>query len=144
MSAPTVSIIIPVFNKWEYTAKCLRALADNTRVWLEQGLEEQVYWVDVSEGRKQRVCLASAPIDLGPTLRRMLFDRVPTVILTSATLSVGGERGFEHIAHRLGFPDHPAIQLGSPFNYREQVELHLRECPYRWRPLRREPIPAAG
>jgi uncharacterized protein YqjF (DUF2071 family) len=22
--------------------------------------------------------------------------------------------------------------------------LHLRECPYRWRPLRREPIPAAG
>src|SRR5438105_13383533 len=30
-SAPIVSIIIPVFNKWEYTAKCLRALADNTR-----------------------------------------------------------------------------------------------------------------
>ncbi len=31
MAAPIVSIIIPVFNKWEYTAKCLRALAENTR-----------------------------------------------------------------------------------------------------------------
>ncbi len=27
---PLVSIIIPVFNKWEYTSKCLAALAENT------------------------------------------------------------------------------------------------------------------
>jgi GT2 family glycosyltransferase len=31
MSAPVVSIIIPAYNKWEYTARCLRALAANTR-----------------------------------------------------------------------------------------------------------------
>jgi GT2 family glycosyltransferase len=31
MPAPLVSIVIPVFNKWEYTAKCLRAVAENTR-----------------------------------------------------------------------------------------------------------------
>jgi GT2 family glycosyltransferase len=31
MPAPVVSIIIPVFNRWAYTARCLRALADNTR-----------------------------------------------------------------------------------------------------------------
>jgi len=34
MSSPTgdplVSIIIPVFNKWEYTSKCLAAIAENT------------------------------------------------------------------------------------------------------------------
>jgi GT2 family glycosyltransferase len=28
---PVVSIVIPVFNKWEYTAPCLRAVAENTR-----------------------------------------------------------------------------------------------------------------
>jgi glycosyltransferase involved in cell wall biosynthesis len=31
MPAPLVSIIIPVFNKLEYTAKCLRAIAAHTR-----------------------------------------------------------------------------------------------------------------
>ena len=30
-TAPTVSIIIPTFNKWEYTWKCLMAIAENTR-----------------------------------------------------------------------------------------------------------------
>src|SRR5215475_5115622 len=28
---PVVSIVIPVFNKWEYTFKCLMAVANNTR-----------------------------------------------------------------------------------------------------------------
>src|SRR5882724_8317734 len=31
MSAPLVSIVIPVFDRWDYTARCLRALAANTR-----------------------------------------------------------------------------------------------------------------
>ena len=29
-AAPTVSVIIPVFNKWEYTRQCLQRLAENT------------------------------------------------------------------------------------------------------------------
>ncbi len=31
MPAPLVSIVVPVFNKYEYTAKCLRAIATHTR-----------------------------------------------------------------------------------------------------------------
>jgi GT2 family glycosyltransferase len=31
VAPPLVSIIIPVFNKWEYTAKCLTAIEQNTR-----------------------------------------------------------------------------------------------------------------
>jgi GT2 family glycosyltransferase len=31
VTVPLVSIIIPVFNKWEYTAKCLSAIDQNTR-----------------------------------------------------------------------------------------------------------------
>ena len=31
VAAPLVSIIIPVFNKWEYTSKCLVAIEQNTR-----------------------------------------------------------------------------------------------------------------
>jgi ATP-dependent DNA helicase DinG len=112
-------------HKMELTAaanRC-RALAADLQDWLGQRLDEQVYWVDVA-GEK-RVALASAPIEVGPILRERLFGQVPTVILTSATLSLGGQGGFEHFQKRLGFPDGTTLQLGSPFDYRRQAELHL-------------------
>jgi ATP-dependent DNA helicase DinG len=102
-----------------------RGVALGIRQWLAQALEGQVYWIDITTGRTERIELASAPIDVGPALRAELYDKVPTVILTSATLSVGGKSGFRHFQNRLGLDDCPALQLGSPFNYREQVELHL-------------------
>src|SRR5262249_39633356 len=79
--------------------------------------------------------LASAPIEVGPALRQQLYERVPTVILTSATLSVGGSTGFSHFQRRLGQEDCATLQLGSPFDYRRQVELHL---------FRNMPDPAAS
>jgi ATP-dependent DNA helicase DinG len=101
-------------------------LADRVQTWLKQKLPGQVYWLDGSGERGQRLSLASAPIELGPHLRTHLFDRVPTVILTSATLTVGGQAGFDFFKERLGFPaEHKALQLGSPFDYRTQAELHL-------------------
>ena len=45
--------------------------------------------------------------------------------MTSATLSTGGRQGFRHFQERLGFTSSETLLLGSPFNYREQVELHL-------------------
>jgi ATP-dependent DNA helicase DinG len=111
----------------EFTALADRAsqLAVSVRAWLKQQLEGQVYWVDVNTGATPRVELASAPIDVGPTLRRLLYERVPTVVLTSATLSAGGPDGFRHFQDRLGLQGSATLQLGSPFNYRDQVELHL-------------------
>lgn len=98
--------------------------------WLEQSLAGQVYWVEVSGERIRRIDLASAPIEVGPALKEQLYDKVPSVILTSATLSVGGNNGFEHFRNRLGLEGCDARQLGSPFNYREQAELHLfRQLP---------------
>ncbi len=98
--------------------------------WLDQALEGQVYWIDITSGRSERVELASAPIDVGPALREQLYDKMPTVIMTSATLSAGGKSGFRHFQGRLGLDDCKTLQLGSPFNYREQVELHLfRDMP---------------
>jgi ATP-dependent DNA helicase DinG len=93
--------------------------------WLGQELEGQVYWVESRGERQSRVVLASAPIDVGPVLQNYLYSKCPTVIMTSATLSAGGENGFRHAQQRLGFADAQTRQLGSPFNYREQAELHL-------------------
>ena len=35
-------------------------------------------------------------------LREHLFSKVPTVVMTSATLSIGGQAGFAHFQQRLG------------------------------------------
>lgn len=103
-----------------------RALALRVEQWLGQALEGQVYWIDITTGgRTERIELASAPIDVGPALREQLYDKIPTVVMTSATLSAGGKSGFHHFQNRLGLDDCATLQLGSPFNYREQVELHL-------------------
>ncbi|HXV87161.1 MAG TPA: ATP-dependent DNA helicase, partial [Gemmatimonadales bacterium] len=69
------------------------------------------------------VALAAVPLDLAPVLRETLFDRVDTVLLTSATLSAGGDFGF--LKARLGLAEpfervkYQAV-LPSPFDYGEQ------------------------
>jgi ATP-dependent DNA helicase DinG len=102
-----------------------RGLALAIQQWLGQELDGQVYWIEKSEGRTPKLALASAPIEVGPALQRQLYSQVPTVVMTSATLSVGGRAGFRHFQERLGLTECDTRQLGSPFNYREQVELHL-------------------
>lgn len=99
--------------------------AKSIKSWLGQELEGQVYWVDVRQGRVPRVSLVSAPVDIGPAMKQQLYDRVPTVIMASATLSIGGREGFSHFQRRLGLDDADTRQLGSPFDYQKQAELHL-------------------
>jgi ATP-dependent DNA helicase DinG len=100
-------------------------LATRVQEWLGQKLAGQVYWIDVTGTASQRVVLSSAPIEVGPVLREQLYSQVPTVVLTSATLNTGGKSGFQHFQQRLGLEDCATLQLGSPFNFREQAELHL-------------------
>ncbi len=101
-----------------------RTQAMSIRHWLGQTLAGQVYWVE-PRGERQRLALVSAPIAVGAALREQLYERVPTVIMTSATLSSGGTTGFSHAQTRLGLGEAETLQLGSPFDYRRQVELHL-------------------
>ena len=106
----------------------LAGMAKSLKEWLRQELDGQVYWVEVRQGRVPRVGLASAPIEVGQALKQQLYDRVPSVILTSATLSAGGEgddHGFKLCQERLGLEDAQTRQLGSPFDFAKQAELYL-------------------
>lgn len=100
-------------------------MANSLSSWLAQDVPDSVYWIDQEPGPRQRVTLACAPLDVGPTLRRDLFDRVPTCILTSATLSVGSPPGFTFAKSRIGLTRCESLQLGSPFDYPKQVAIHI-------------------
>ncbi len=102
-----------------------RDLADSLASWQQQTMKDSVYWVEVTSGSRLRVTLSSAPLDIGPTLRRALFDRGPTCIMASATLAVGSPPRFDFAKTRLGLTSCSTLQLGSPFDYPNQVKIHL-------------------
>ena len=70
--------------------------------------------------------LTAAPIDVGPALREHLFEKVPTVVMTSATLATG-QGSFEYFQSRVGLTEAETLFLGSPFDYRRQAQLVLPE-----------------
>lgn len=109
----------------ESAASRCEDLASRIDAWIGQKLDDQVYWMEGTGARGDKLELASAPIEIGKLLREKVFDRIPSVVLASATLHVGGKNGFGFFKERLGFPDDPMLQLGSPFDYRTQAELHL-------------------
>ncbi len=91
----------------------LLALADAIEDWRMQRIAEAVYWIDVTSGRhRRRTTLAAAPIDVGPALREHLFEKVPTVIMTSATLATGGS--FHFFQSRVGLTQARDPDPGQP------------------------------
>jgi len=103
----------------------LTALAAEIRNWLRQELADAVYWLDVGYSRRgrPRVALIAAPIDVGPTIRELLFNRIRCAILTSATLAVGRQASFAFLQQRIGLTQCRTVRLGSPFDYRRQAQL---------------------
>jgi ATP-dependent DNA helicase DinG len=118
-------------ERLEFAAACNRLLAlrDGLTQWNDQSVEQAVYWLDVSAraNRRARVTLAAAPIDVGPALRSQLFGKIPTVIMTSATLATGKPPSFTFFCSRVGLTQAVEQQLGSPFDFRSQAQLILVE-----------------
>jgi ATP-dependent DNA helicase DinG len=79
-----------------------------------------VYWL---ERRGRGVFLRASPIDVAGLLQDKLFDEVPTVVLTSATLSSGGN--FAFIRDRLGLDQADDLIAESVFDYQNQAIMYL-------------------
>ncbi len=67
--------------------------------------------------------IQATPIDVSELLREMVFEQIPTVVLTSATLTVQG--GFEHMRRRLGLTEARELVVPSHFQYGKQALLYL-------------------
>jgi ATP-dependent DNA helicase DinG len=104
---------------------------------LESNASNMVYWMerrvsfggnDKSAPRSTRsqartTFLQATPIDVSELLHEMVFDQIPTVVLTSATLTVQG--GFEHMRKRLGLAEARELVVPSHFRYDKQALLYL-------------------
>lgn len=85
----------------------------------------RVTWIQTG---RHRVSVGSSPVELGGVLRAALFDRVPSVICTSATLATAS-RNIEscHFSKaRLGAPpDTDELVVPSPFDFATRAALYL-------------------
>jgi ATP-dependent DNA helicase DinG len=67
--------------------------------------------------------IQATPIDVSELLHELVFEQIPTVVLTSATLTVQG--GFEHMRRRLGLTEARELVVPSHFHYGKQALLYL-------------------
>lgn len=90
--------------------------ADTAIAWAERGEHDSRYEVN------------SAPFDVADFLRAALFERTPSVVLTSATIANGPsveEGAFDFLKRSLGVSDAQELIAPSPFDYPEQARLYV-------------------
>lgn len=110
----------------------LSALAVSIDQWLQQKVEDSVYWLEqqtknIQSRNSVRITMRSSPLDIGSHLRTQLFRKVKSVIMTSATVATGQSKGkgFAFFQGRIGAVGAKTLQVGSPFDYQRLAELHL-------------------
>lgn len=82
-----------------------------------------VRWLERRGRKAANLSLAAVPLDLASVLKDALFDRVETVVLTSATLASGNDFGFLEDRLGLSLPPSRVVTreiLPSPFDFVSQ------------------------
>ena len=91
------------------------------REFLEQPDNSSTYWVELATGRYPNVMLHAAPTSIAESIGPKLFRQGATVVMTSATLSVGGS--LTYFQGRIGAAESDTLILDSPFDFRRQVRI---------------------
>ena len=98
----------------------LKAQKETLEHYMEAADPDYVYWV---ERRGRNVTLQATPVNVSSLLREKVFSVIPTVILTSATLAVGGT--FDYVKDRLGLDGARELIVPGHFDYASQAPLYV-------------------
>jgi ATP-dependent DNA helicase DinG len=127
--------------------ECNRRLAelrDEVKLFLEQGAEDHVYWVERAGKTGKNLSLNAAPVDVADFLRHSLFEKETSVIMASATLGMSSFKGpvspvrlpagnlklksensLGYFTKRVGAESAVQLQVGTPFDYERQMKLFV-------------------
>jgi ATP-dependent DNA helicase DinG len=127
----------PLAQALELGARRVQATRDGLAS-IAEGAPGRVTWFEQSP---RNGVLSSSPIDLSGVLRERLFDSVPSVVLTSATLATGvarpggsGTGAFSYVRRCLGL-EAPGLcieerVIASPFDFEGRALLYVpRDVP---------------
>ncbi len=86
--------------------------------------KRDVTWLNWYERRKRSLVLHASPLDVSSSMNQHLYEKVHSVVLTSATLSTNNT--FDYIRSRLGLPEETLEGLHtSHFDFATQTLLYL-------------------
>lgn len=111
-----------LFEINSYMDRC-GVLADLTEEFLENHREGHVYWMETQPGKAHGLTLRASPLDVAEEMRQTLFGSVESVVMTSATLSVGEDEDFQYFRQRIGLEDCRCRKFESPYDFRKQVRF---------------------
>jgi len=107
-------------GEFEALARRAGEMESELEVFRSGQLENFVSWI---ERRDRGVFLEACPIDVSGMLGEKLFTRVPTCVLTSATLTVADS--FAYMRTRLGLSESRELSLATEFNVGKQALLYI-------------------
>ena len=107
-------------GEWGNLARRAGEIANELEIFKDGNPDNYVSWLD---RRGRGVFLETCPIDVSPLLKEALFDKVPTCILTSATLTVGAST--DYIQRRLGLEHARGETLSTEFDFQQQAALYV-------------------
>jgi ATP-dependent DNA helicase DinG len=113
----------------EATALRKRAagIREQLKFLMEADSNNTVFWIERRAGRGlqggRNTFLQATPINISELLGEVLFENFPTVVLTSATMTV--QNGFAHLRKRLGMREARELVVPSHFKYDKQAILYL-------------------
>jgi len=107
---------------WRERLLGMRSTLESTLFLAER---DRVHWLELSGKQKTVVHIHTAPVDVAPYLRRSLFHRQTSAVLTSATLSSGD--GMEHFKTRIGADGQESQSEQSPFDYEKNLRVFIAE-----------------
>lgn len=112
----------------ELTAQATRALemAGGIRRVLAGEESGLVCYATVPRERRSP-SLSARPLSVAAMLKEQLFDRMRTVVLTSATLAADDSERFLFLRRRIGLEGGAAKRLDSPFDYQSQARILINE-----------------
>lgn len=105
-------------------ARRMREIHACVRIFLDQDDDKSVYWVQKGGRDGDMLSIHSAPVNVADRLRKTMFGPDRTCILTSATLGTGDEQ-LTYFRKRIGAEDAISVKIGSPFNYKEQMQIYV-------------------
>lgn len=117
---------LPEYDALVLRVQSLKRYATEVRInighILAGGAEEKVTWL-TNDRMKDSLTLSAAPLSVAELLRANLFEQKATTVLTSATLSVGGD--FQFVRGRIGLETADELVLDSPFDYTRQALVYI-------------------
>ncbi|HEX2998776.1 MAG TPA: helicase C-terminal domain-containing protein [Armatimonadota bacterium] len=109
--------------KVEGYARTAEHMRDDVQAIFFQAGENHFSWMEQSDAGKRVQCvLHLTPVGVAELLRPM-WERIPTAVLTSATLATAGS--FAYLRERLGIDAAAETIVGSPFDYQHQALLYV-------------------